>query len=76
MFYVSFLFPAQIEFIHLSMTFLKIHGYTCSDGVFVRTLGNGVNIPTGTTAESCVAACQAAGGFTHAGLENGHECCE
>jgi len=35
-----------------------------------------VNIPSGTTAESCTAACQAAGGFTNAGLENGHECCK
>jgi len=45
-----------------------------TDAVSARTLGNGVNIPTGTTAESCTAACQAAGGFTLAGLENGHEC--
>jgi hypothetical protein len=47
-----------------------------SDNVSARTLGFGVNIPSGTTAESCTAACQAAGGFTNAGLENGHECCK
>lgn len=35
-----------------------------------------MNIPGGTTAESCTAACQAAGNFSFAGLENGHECCE
>ncbi|PPR05178.1 hypothetical protein CVT26_012264 [Gymnopilus dilepis] len=45
-----------------------------TDSVAARTLGTGVNIPGGTTAESCTAACQAAGGFTFAGLENGHEC--
>ncbi|KAF5318168.1 hypothetical protein D9619_012137 [Psilocybe cf. subviscida] len=45
-----------------------------TDSVTARTLGNGVNIPSGVTAESCTAACQAAGGFTNAGLENGHEC--
>ena len=50
--------------------------YTCSDSISNRTLNNDVNIPAGTTAESCAAACQAAGGFTYAGLENGHECCE
>lgn len=47
-----------------------------SDSVSARTLSFGVNIPSGTTAESCTAACQAAGGFTNAGLENGHECCK
>ena len=50
--------------------------YPPSDTVAARTLGYGVNIPGGTTAESCTAACQAAGGFVNAGLENGHECCE
>ncbi|KJA19113.1 hypothetical protein HYPSUDRAFT_144137 [Hypholoma sublateritium FD-334 SS-4] len=45
-----------------------------TDTVTSRTLGTGVNIPSGTTAESCTAACQAAGGFQFAGLENGHEC--
>jgi len=50
--------------------------YPPSDTVAARTLGYGVNIPGGTTAESCTAACQAAGGFANAGLENGHECCE
>ncbi|KAF9559523.1 WSC-domain-containing protein [Agrocybe pediades] len=45
-----------------------------TDSVLARTLGTGVNIPGGTTAESCIAACQAAGPFTFAGLENGHEC--
>ncbi|KIM49752.1 hypothetical protein M413DRAFT_408037 [Hebeloma cylindrosporum] len=45
-----------------------------TDSVSARTLGFGVNIPSGTTAESCTAACQAAGGFVNAGLENGHEC--
>jgi hypothetical protein len=39
-----------------------------------RTLTSGVNIPAGTTAESCTAACQAADGFNFAGLEDGHEC--
>jgi len=33
-----------------------------------------VNVPVGVTAETCTAACQALGGFTHAGLEDGHEC--
>lgn len=47
-----------------------------SDNVSARTLGFGVNIPSGTTAKSCTAACQAVGGFTNAGLENGHECCK
>ncbi|PPQ78240.1 hypothetical protein CVT24_006501, partial [Panaeolus cyanescens] len=45
-----------------------------TDTPAARTLGTGINIPGGTTAESCTAACQAAGGFTNAGLENGHEC--
>ncbi|KAF8959705.1 hypothetical protein BDZ97DRAFT_1922687 [Flammula alnicola] len=45
-----------------------------TDTTAARTLGTGVNIPGGTTAESCTAACQAAGGFLNAGLENGHEC--
>ncbi|KAF9528241.1 hypothetical protein CPB83DRAFT_854691 [Crepidotus variabilis] len=45
-----------------------------TDTVNARTLGTGINIPGGTTAESCTAACQAAGGYLNAGLENGHEC--
>ena len=45
------------------------------DSTAARTLRAGVNIPGGTTAESCTAACAAAGGFMNAGLENGHECC-
>ncbi|CAA7260965.1 unnamed protein product [Cyclocybe aegerita] len=45
-----------------------------TDSVAARTLGTGVNIPGGTTAASCTAACQAAGEFLNAGIENGHEC--
>ncbi|KDR82087.1 hypothetical protein GALMADRAFT_60064 [Galerina marginata CBS 339.88] len=45
-----------------------------TDSVAARTLNTGVNIPLGTTPESCTAACQAAGPFTFAGVENGHEC--
>ncbi|KAF8162701.1 hypothetical protein B0H34DRAFT_650627 [Crassisporium funariophilum] len=45
-----------------------------TDLVTARTLGTGINIPGGVTAESCTAACQAAGTFLNAGLENGHEC--
>ena len=45
------------------------------DSTSARTLRTEVNIPGGTTAESCTAACAAAGGFVNTGLENGHECC-
>lgn len=45
-----------------------------TDSTAARTLRTGVNIPGGTTAESCTAACAAADGFVNAGLEDGHEC--
>uniref|UniRef100_A0A8H7Y1L9 WSC domain-containing protein n=1 Tax=Psilocybe cubensis TaxID=181762 RepID=A0A8H7Y1L9_PSICU len=45
-----------------------------TDSPQARTLGTGANIPLGTTPESCAAACLAQGGFTFAGVENGHEC--
>ncbi|PPQ91781.1 hypothetical protein CVT25_000426 [Psilocybe cyanescens] len=45
-----------------------------TDSTGARTLGTGVNIPLGTTPESCTAACLAQGAFTFAGVENGHEC--
>ncbi|KAL0947758.1 hypothetical protein HGRIS_013836 [Hohenbuehelia grisea] len=45
-----------------------------TDDPQVRTLRVPVAIPPGVTAESCTAACQTAGGFTHAGLEVGREC--
>ena len=74
----SFSYPRIVRLCSftLSTDFLKkIHLHTYSDAVSTRTLSNEVNIPAGTTAESCAAACQAAGGFTYAALENGHECC-
>ncbi|KAJ7500409.1 WSC domain-containing protein [Mycena galericulata] len=45
-----------------------------TDDVANRTLPVPINVPVGVTAETCTAACQAADGFTRAGLENGHEC--
>ncbi|KAJ7119093.1 WSC domain-containing protein [Mycena epipterygia] len=45
-----------------------------TDNTANRTLPVPVNVPVGVTAETCTAACQALGGFTHAGLEDGHEC--
>ncbi|KAJ7611810.1 WSC domain-containing protein [Roridomyces roridus] len=45
-----------------------------TDSILNRTLTASVNIPVGVTAETCTAACQAAGGFTRAGLEDGREC--
>ncbi|KAJ7221484.1 WSC domain-containing protein [Mycena pura] len=45
-----------------------------TDDILNRTLPMEVNVPVGVTAESCTAACQSAGAFTFAGLENGHEC--
>ncbi|KAJ7490952.1 WSC domain-containing protein [Mycena latifolia] len=45
-----------------------------TDSTANRTLPVPINVPIGVTAETCTAACQAAGGFTHAGLEDGHEC--
>jgi len=45
-----------------------------TDNILNRTLPTQVNVPVGVTAETCTAACQSAGGFTFAGLENGREC--
>ncbi|KAJ7290201.1 WSC domain-containing protein [Mycena rebaudengoi] len=45
-----------------------------TDSVTTRTLPVPINVPVGVTAETCTAACQAAGAYTHAGLEIGHEC--
>jgi hypothetical protein len=40
-----------------------------------RSLLNRVDVPSGVSAETCTAACKAAG-FTLAGLEYAQECCE
>ncbi|KAK7035979.1 WSC domain-containing protein [Favolaschia claudopus] len=45
-----------------------------TDNTANRTLPVPINVPIGVTAETCTAACQSAAAFTHAGLENGHEC--
>jgi hypothetical protein len=45
-----------------------------TDNTANRTLPVPINVPVGVTAETCTAACQSAAGYTHAGLENGHEC--
>ncbi|KAJ6630326.1 WSC domain-containing protein [Mycena sp. CBHHK59/15] len=45
-----------------------------TDSTTNRTLPVPINVPVGVTAETCTAACQAAGAYTQAGLENGHEC--
>ncbi|KAJ7765712.1 WSC domain-containing protein [Mycena metata] len=46
-----------------------------TDNTANRTLSVSVNIPgIGVTAETCTAACQSAAAYTHAGLEDGHEC--
>ena len=76
MLYVSSLLLLLSPCCHIELIYDDLLLYTCSDSISNRTLNNDVNIPAGTTAESCAAACQAAGGFTYAGLENGHECCE
>ena len=70
----------SVLFYYYYLHIVRLSSFTTScfysDSISNRTLNNDVNIPAGTTAESCAAACQAAGGFTYAGLENGHECCE
>ncbi|KAF7353876.1 hypothetical protein MVEN_01073500 [Mycena venus] len=45
-----------------------------TDNTANRTLPVPINVPIGVTAETCTAACQSAAAYTHAGLENGHEC--
>jgi len=45
-----------------------------TDNTANRTLPVPINVPVGVTAETCTAACQSAAAYTHAGLENGHEC--
>ncbi|KAF9481338.1 WSC-domain-containing protein [Pholiota conissans] len=65
--------PVIVQSIHAGQGLWTYEG-CFTDTPAARTLGFGVNIPGGTTAESCTAACQAAGGFLNAGLENGHEC--
>ncbi|KAJ6606060.1 WSC domain-containing protein [Mycena vulgaris] len=45
-----------------------------TDSTANRTLPVPINVPVGVTSETCTAACQAAGAYTHAALEDGHEC--
>ncbi|KAF7294525.1 hypothetical protein MIND_00989000 [Mycena indigotica] len=45
-----------------------------TDSTANRTLPMQINVPIGVTAETCTSACQTAGNFQFAGLENAHEC--
>ncbi|KAF7331695.1 hypothetical protein MKEN_00049300 [Mycena kentingensis (nom. inval.)] len=45
-----------------------------TDSTASRTLPVQLSVPVGVTAQTCTLACQTAGNFMFAGLENAHEC--